>query len=75
MTREQFRLLRSFDFTFPDDGKIARGGRVRVEQMFVYNDFNGTTRHARLLVSTPAGASFVAYCDWVYIKPELRALD
>ena len=75
MTREQFRRLRSLGFPHSHDGEVVRGSRIRVEQMFVYDDFNGTTRHGKLLISTPTGASFVAYCDWVYIKPELRALD
>ena len=75
MTQGQFRLLRSFKFPFPHNGKVVRGSRVRVEQMFVYDDLNGTTRHGKLLINTPTGESFVAYCDWEYVKPELKELD
>lgn len=75
MTQEQFRLLRSFKFPFPDNGKVVRGSRVRVEQMFVYDDLNGTTRHGKLLVNTSAGELFTAYCDWDYVEPKLKELD
>lgn len=77
MIPDEYRFSKRLDFgdtrPLPNRGKVARGSRVQVQQMFVYNDLNGRVRFGKLqLTDSATGEQLTAYTNWDDTRPGLK---
>ena len=53
----------SEQFPYPDMGKVGRGTRLTVDQVFLYSDVNATVRYARAQLIDPGRGECTVYIN------------
>lgn len=48
----------------PNEGTVMKGSELHINQMFVYNDFNGSSRYARASLNDLERGEYTVYLMW-----------
>ena len=82
MTRDRYDFAKDVNFDpdsprpLPNFGEVKRGSRIKVKQMFLYNDFNSRVRHSKLQFTNPkTGEQLTVYSNWEDISPKLKEVQ